>query len=314
MAIFSRKKSPIRQRSSRRQGDRLSSDTTTGYSSQRHAFQRNRTLTGSASSDVKGVSEAKADLKSPRVRTHQLALLRRRVGLGLLVVVVIAAGLAGLVSQFTSEPVVVSSVGSQAQHQDYRTIIEQYFKNQPIERLRFMLDEQSLTQHVKSNAPEVLAIKQQGSAGFGKTEFNIVMRTPVAGWSIDDSQQYVDETGIAFSKNYYPEPSVEIVDQSGIELSAGQTVLSNRFLSFVGQLVGLTEANDYTVTKVIIPPSTTRQVEVDLKGVEYPIRLSIDREVGVQVEDMVRAIEWLDRRNQSPKYVDVRVSGRAFYR
>lgn len=309
--VFSRKKNDVKRRPDRRQDDQLN-DRSELVS--RYAFQRNRTLTGSAASNVKSVRESKADLKSPRVKAHHLTMLRRRLGAGLLVVLAISIALAGLVTQFSAEPVVVSSGVSQQHKTRYQGIIEQYLKDQPIERLRFMLNANNLSRHVKTTAPEVLVVKQQGSAGFGKTEFNIVMRTPVAGWSINDDKQYVDETGTAFGRNYFSEPSVEIIDQSGIELQEGETVLSNRFLSFVGQLVGLAKANGYAVTKVVIPPSTTRQVEIRLEGVKYPIKLSIDREVGLQVEDMIRAIKWFDDKNRLPRYVDVRVSGRAFYR
>jgi len=140
------------------------------------------------------------------------------------------------------------------------------------------------------------------------------MRTPIAGWSMNGKQQYVDSSGVSFGRNYYPAPSVQIVDNSGIQVAAGQAVASNSFLGFVGQIVGLAKTRGYTTTQVVIPSATTRQIELKLKDIAYPVKFSVDRPAGEQVEDMTNAIEWMKRHNLTPQYVDVRISGRAFYR
>ena len=124
--VFSRKKNDVKRRPDRRQDDQLN-DRSELVS--RYAFQRNRTLTGSAASNVKSVRESKADLKSPRVKAHHLTMLRRRLGAGLLVVLAISIALAGLVTQFSAEPVVVSSGVSQQHKTRYQGIIEQYLKD-----------------------------------------------------------------------------------------------------------------------------------------------------------------------------------------
>ena len=127
-------------------------------------------------------------------------------------------------------------------------------------------------------------------------------------------QQYVDASGTSFLRNHFATPKVQIVDNSGIQVEAGQAVASNQFLGFVGRVVGLSNAQGHTVTQVIIPQNTTRQIELRLQDVGYPIKLSIDRPAGEQIEDMSRALGWLKGRNLNPGYLDVRVSGRAFYK
>ena len=151
--------------------------------------------------------------------------------------------------------------------------------------------------------------------GIGVTDFIITMRLPVAGWQINNKQYYVDSNGVPFEINYFQAPTVQIVDNSGISYKIGTTAIaSNRFLSFIGRIVALTKASGYTVTQALLPPQTTRELQVRLKETSYYIKLSIDRPAGEQVEDMVTAIRYFSSHGQSPQYVDVRVSGKAFYK
>lgn len=310
MALFSKKKSDIPRR---RLGASLGERATEPSLAERYTFQRNRTLTGSASSKVVSTSETNANLKSPRVQTHELVQKRRHIGLILLIVLVIAGGLFSIVSQFTAGVVVRAQDASLQLDSIYEQTIQEYLSRQPIERLRFMVSQHQLTAYLQDKAPEVASVDIEGSAGFGKSEFVITMRRPSAGWNVGGSQQYVDETGTAFGRNYFAAPKVQIIDKSGIPASSGQ-VASNRFLGFVGRVVGLTKGQGYAAYEVIIPSGTTRQVEVMLEGVSYPIKFSIDRSAGEQVEDMVRGLRWLTGRNVTPQYLDVRTSGKAFYK
>lgn len=312
MALFSKKRPdpPRRQRAAEKAQERA---TESGLE-ERYAFRRNRTITGSASSQVAATSEGIAQLKSPRVQAHELAQQRRHIGGVLLLVVAGIMVLAGLISQFTAGVTVKTSELSQQLGPSYAAAVQSYFGAQPLQRLRFLTDTQQLSSYVQEKVPEVAAVTMEGSAGFGKTSFVLTMRKPIAGWSINGRQQYVDATGTAFERNYFERPNVQIVDESGVRVEAGQAVASNRFLGFVGRAVGAAKKAGYTVSKVIIPRGTTRQVQLQLNGVRYPVKLSIDRGAAVQVEDMVRAVRWLRAHNVTPKYLDVRVSGEAFYR
>jgi hypothetical protein len=219
-----------------------------------------------------------------------------------------------LVSQFTAGAAVRATDVSIQLDSNYATIIESYLTSEPLERLRFMTDTNHLTQYVQAKAPEVANVTLDGSAGIGKSTFVFTLREPTVGWTINGKQQYVDTTGTAFTRNYFTTPAVQVVDKSGVQVEAGQAIASNRFLGFVGRAVALAKQQGFIVTQVIIPEGTTRQVALQLHGLRYPIKLSIDRGVGEQVEDMARAVRWLKARGLSPQYLDVRVSGEAFYR
>jgi hypothetical protein len=274
-------------------------------------------LTGSTSSRVgqTTTTETNAQFKSPRAKVHELTTKRRHIGGLLLLALIASAALYGLVSQFTAKVAVRATDGiSLAASEPYEQAIQDYFAQHPAERLRFLLNEAALTDFLHSKTPEVAQVMLRGAAGFGMSEFQLVMRSPIVGWNIGNEKRFVDSMGVAFEKNYFEAPKVQVIDQSGIPLESGRAVTSNRFLGFVGLAVGLTETNGYRVKEVILPRDTTREIELRLDGVAYPIKLSIDRSAGEQVEDMVRAVNWLRGNGKSPQYLDVRVSGKAFYR
>ncbi|HEY5695297.1 MAG TPA: hypothetical protein VIQ80_00510 [Candidatus Saccharimonadales bacterium] len=309
MALFFRKKqadAPRRRQAVFREEEKEFED--------RYSFKRNRTLTGSSSAHIMVPGETSAQIKSPRVQAHELVRQRRHIGATLLVVLAAAGLLFFLVTQFTAGVVVRATDISQQLDPNYMQIIEDYLGSQPIERLRFAINQQQLSEYVASRAPEISSVAVDGSAGFGKTTFVVTLRKPLVGWTINGHQRYVDSTGTAFVRNYFASPQVQVVDQSGVRVEAGQAIASNRFLSFVGRAVDLTKKQGFTVTQVIIPQGTTRQVELTLQGITYPIKLSIDRGVGEQVEDMGRAVRWMQAHSLGPQYIDVRVSGEAFYR
>jgi len=313
VALFSKKQQKDLPR--RRQQSDVSSRASEEELEQRYAFRRNRTITGSVSSRVASANESGADLKSPRVQAHELAKKRRHIGGTLLFVLACSLGLFTLVFQFTADPIVRITGDASIQPDDtYEKAIQDYLGAQPAERLRFLLDETKLTEFLQRKAPEIQTVDVEGASGFGTSTFAITMRTPIAGWNVGGKQRYVDASGVAFARNYFASPSVQIIDKSGIQVASGQAIASNRFLGFVGQVVGLAKAQNYTVTQVIIPELTTRQIELRLKDIEYPVKFSVDRLAGEQVEDMTRAIQWMTAHGIKPEYIDIRVSGKAFFR
>lgn len=282
------------------------------------AFKRNRTITGTVSGQVNDTSGVKEPtLTSPRAHTHHLAHKRRKLSHIFLVVVIASSILWGLVSNFTATPR-ISSGDSNLQKpistDIYQDSIQSYLEDHPMERLRFLLDEAALTAYMNRELPEVFSITQNGRDGIGKTNFKIKMRLPIAGWKIGGEQYYVDADGVPFKKNYFQDPTVDIVDESGIPPGSSEAVASNRLLSFVGRVVAIAEDNGYTVVEAALPEGTTRQLDIKVENIDYRVKLYIDRPAGEQIEDMSRVVQYLSGKGIHPQYVDVRVSGKAFYK
>ena len=271
-------------------------------------YRRNLTLSGVQRAPM-------AD--TPRGRVHHLTIQRRKIG-GLFMLVVIAVILlALLLSQLMAQVSVASStkqLSAPFKSGTYETAINSYLGLHPAERLRFALNQTALSEYVASLLPEVESVKVSGVKDIVDTQFAITFRQPVAGWQISGKQYYVDTNGVVFQDNYYDAPSVQIVDESGINPAAGTTVAGSRLLGFLGKVVAQAQSRGYSVTQAILPVGMTRELDIQLNGIPTRIKLSTDRGAGEQVEDMDTALRYLTSKGQHPGYIDVRVSGRAAYK
>lgn len=316
MGFMSKKQRPVPRRRLE-QADGARTRLAEGELEAGYAFRRNRTLTGSLSSDVSSVNEYgyHSQLKSSRVHAHHLRRHRRHAFGGLVLTLAISAGLALLIWQ-SIVSVDISTASGLKDVAIYDQKIAEYLQKHPFERFRFALNTGSLLAYLQAHdMPEVESINSTVNPGdgIGKAQLTLTFRRPVVVWQTAGVTMYVDAKGNSFQRNYYTEPSVRVVDQTGIQSQDNQVLASNRFLSFIGKVVGRMQENGYKVEQMILPANTTRQVQVKLAGVSYPIKLSVDRPVGEQAEDAARAIGFMQQKNITPQYVDVRVSGRAFY-
>lgn len=312
MKLFSRRQPTVPERRRlERTNDSKPSETAVGS----YAFRRGRTLTGSVSPHVRALNESQADLKSTRVQAHILQKKRRRLGLVFGLVVALGAVLFVAVSQFTAHADVRATPDASLRLDlVYEKTIEAYLTEHPLQRWRPFIDLAQLAAYMQDATPEVKKVAVEGASSIGRSSFILTFRQPTASWNINGRQLYVDANGVPFTKNYFAPPALHITDQSGIPTIAGQTVASNRFMSFIGQVIGLAKQQGYEVTDIIIPPARTREVDVRVKGVGYPFKFSSDRPAGEGVEDMAQVIKWMTSKQLTPEYVDVRVKGKAYYK
>ncbi|MES2630956.1 MAG: hypothetical protein V4611_03285 [Patescibacteria group bacterium] len=270
-------------------------------------YRRGQTLSGVQKPSIN---------ESPRTKVHNLTIQRRKIG-GLFAIVLTAVVLLGLlISQLMAQVSVTSSTEqlvTSFEGKPYEEAINEYLALHPAERLRFALNEEALSEYVAAKLPEVESIEVSGVDNVVDTQFTATFRKPVAGWQINGEQYYVDTTGVVFETNYYDAPGIQIVDESGINPEEGTTVAGSRLLGFLGRVVAQAEGRGYIVTQAILPAGMTRELDIQIKDVSMRIKLSTDRGAGEQVEDMARAIAYLQGRGVNPQYVDVRVSGRAAY-
>lgn len=303
---------PGRRRQTQPADVRQAADT-----SDRYAFRRNRTLTGSSSARVVSSGELNAELRSPRAHAHHLTILRRRLFSYFLIVAVAALLLYLLVSQIVASMTIrVTGVDllSATDETAYVTAINEYYSARPIERLRFLLNRDELTSHIQATHPEVKTVLVEPGAELGTASIALEPREAIARWSIDGNNRYVDDEGVVFARNYFERPALQIIDNSGIRATSDQAVASNRFLGFVGRVIATSRQQNLEVTKVTIPTLTTRQLAISLKGSRPYYKFSVDRSVGQQVEDTARIDRFLKRQGIVATYVDVRIEGKAFYK
>ena len=316
MALFSRKSSPSSHPPRRRALD-TSEQQLRSQERDRQAtvYRRGRTLAGSTSHTLRSGEPHALSAATPREKVHHLTRMRKKLSFTLSMLLIVILLLAVFLQQFTASVTVsfgdAPRIGDGTKYQD---TLQEYLSQNPLERLRFNMDTERLNRYVTSKLPEVERIAPAGATGLVSSGFDITLRRPVVSWQVDNMQYFVDEHGVSFTESVYDAPPVKIVDNSGVNYTAGAAIASERFLAFVGQAVALTSRADLDVTQVSIPTGTSRQVELSLEGRSYPVIMSIDRSVGEQVEDMSRVVMYFDAQQVSPRYVDLRVKGKVFYR
>lgn len=272
------------------------------------SFQRSRTISAHRPQDVADqVSERQA---SWALRQRRNRMLRWLVGLAVLAFFILFILMQLVVS------VDVQSTGkvSDKKKQTYTKTLDDYLAVRPIERLRLLIDSEALHAFFLERSPEVKSVEVVGGGKLTHGQLRLVFRQPIAQWTSGGKVYFVDDNGVTFEQNYFSKPNITVKDRSGVPASAGQEVIDRRFLGFLGKTVALLQDKGLTVTEVSLPPNMVRQLEIAIGGKSYVLKMTVDRSPEAQVDEAVKAMKFIDGRGMRPKYIDVRVDQRVFYR
>ena len=152
------------------------------------------------------------------------------------------------------------------------------------------------------------------SVYYKKYKFKIKFRQPVASWKSSGENMYVDKNGVSFSHNYYSDPRLSVVDESGMQVYSGRAIASSSFLGFIGRIVSEANNRGLVVEKVTIPPLSLRQVHIFIRGVSYPVKLLTTASPEGQVANLDSAIKYFLQNKITPAYLDLRVEGKGYYK
>jgi cell division septal protein FtsQ len=283
---------------------------------QGYVFRRSRTLTGTTSNKVTAGAESRSQLKTSRLQAHELHQFRARILRILGVVGVFIAVLSYLIVVYIATINVQYTQPGGAPHTTaYQQSIQQYFTKHPMERFGFSINHKQLASELESAHPELLSVDVDKDWYGGNARFVLQFRKPLLVWETGGHRFYVDDQGVAFEYDHFGGKYVSVSDQSGISPSvSGGSVASNRFINFLGKMVGAVNAGGKgNVTEIIIPAST-READLKLQGRGYPIKTHTDRDPLKQAEDIINALKWFDDKKITPQYVDVRVEGKAYFK
>lgn len=282
----------------------------------RYVFRRSRTITGTKSAEVPTSAPARGQFKTDRLRLMELREHRKQI-LKFLGGVVIAIGiLFFLVVNFILTPKI--SFTQKGVHQPnteiYQKSIYTYFDDHPFERFGFALRPADVQEQIMHDHPEVLGVGVQRDWYGGNVQFSIAFRTPLLVWKTGGKQFYVDAKGFAFTYNHFAEPTVSVLDQSGIPPDQSGVVASTRFIRFLGQIVAAVNSYGKGIVQQVIIPPATKEVDLRLQGREYSIRTNTDRDPLQEAEDIANALKFFDQRGIKPQYIDMRVPRKAYYK
>ena len=135
----------------------------------------------------------------------------------------------------------------------------------------------------------------------------LVLLLIYAGWkSVDSIGIMLKNEKIEEVSKAALEPTVEIVDESGMR------AVSGRVKEYVAKVEESFLKQGRKVTRAVLPGDKRREVDVYLEGMTGYFKMSLDREVEDEVAAAMWMIEYLSGREFS--YVDVRVEGKAYYK
>ena len=284
-----------------------------------YSFRRSRTITGSSASTVRAATEDRGQLRSTRLQEHDLRRHRRKLSFYLVLSLTVVGLVGALLEQYSGNNVIISANSAEASTKDidtarYRQLAAEYYTDHPLEHFRFALNIDTFADTLRSKAPEIVDAEVVRGDGVLQGEVKLTFRRPVVSWTIKGEKYYVDASGEAFSVNYFAEPPVTVVDESGIDPNTG-VIASGKFLRFMGRVITLVnESGVTTVSGIVIPRGVTRQIDLKLANVPYPFKTNLDRDPAGQATDVINAYKYFTARGLTPAYVDVRVSSKAFYR
>ena len=192
--------------------------------------------------------------------------------------------------------------------------IEEYFTAKPYQRFRFLLNERALTAFLQEKYPEIEKVQTTDFAGFAHSQISLKVREPVASWTIDNVRYMVDKNGATFTRNLYPHTTiVPVIDQSGLPVSGDGRVATDHFMQYIGRLVSLDDKFGLDITDVIVPEGVAHEVDVRLRDKKYIAKFLIDRPPAEQLQDLAKAVQFIEKKGGGVKYIDVRTPERVFY-
>ncbi len=107
------------------------------------------------------------------------------------------------------------------------------------------------------------------------------------------------------------EPTVEIIDE---DAAAGGQITS-RMRAYIGLAEQDFRDLGYTPAKVVIPAGTIREVDFYLDSKPGFVKMTIDRDSAVSVEDADRMYRYLSASGVADfSYIDVRIGGKAYWK
>lgn len=104
-------------------------------------------------------------------------------------------------------------------------------------------------------------------------------------------------------------PTIEVIDEN-----TADSGITSRMNEYIGQAEADFRDLGYQPIKAVLPNGSIREVDFYLDGYSGYIKTVVDRGAAVSVEDVDRMIRYLTSQGiMEFKYIDVRVSGKAFW-
>ncbi len=105
-----------------------------------------------------------------------------------------------------------------------------------------------------------------------------------------------------------------VVDQSDLQIQAGEKVLTSSAVSFIDQLITQFRAKNLTISALTLPPLAS-ELHIKIKGAPYFVKFDLLGDVRLQAGSFIAVKRSLESQGKTPlQYIDVRVEGKVYYK
>ena len=182
---------------------------------------------------------------------------------------------------------------------------------------KITFDKTRVLQALQASFPEVASVNIDLPLISHKASVNVVVSPPAFRLASNQSVYIVDSDGVVVAEaSTYPTLSnlPLITDQSGFQATVGKTVFDTNSINFVNQLLVQLKHYKISIAKMILPP---RAEELDLTASDhsYFVKFYLAGDPLTQIGRYLAARSYFHSHHIQPsQYLDVRVSGKLFYK
>jgi hypothetical protein len=182
---------------------------------------------------------------------------------------------------------------------------------------KISFDENGLVASLRTNYPEIKAASVELPVFSRRPVFRLEVATPALFLKSQDTSYLVNSNGVAvglkskYKSNLSSLP--EIVDQSGFEVQPGKQVLSSGDVLFIQAVAK--EMKVYNIPlKTLAIPNLVQQLNVYTTDAGYYTKFFTGGDPALQSAQMIAARQQFAGGSGPSQYLDVRVSGKVFYK
>jgi hypothetical protein len=202
----------------------------------------------------------------------------------------------------------------------YQQAARKLFGSSILNGNKVTVDASRIAQQLHDQFPELAAVSV--ALPFVGSQPTIYLLPAVPQLVLQDTsgERYVlDSSGTALvNATVVPHQSAElgvptVVDQSGLLIHAGQLALPSSSVAFITEVAGQLQAEHVAVTSYTLPAATS-ELDVRVVGEPYVVKFNLHGAAREETGTFLAVQQQLEQTHVVPsQYVDVMVSGRAYY-
>ncbi len=201
----------------------------------------------------------------------------------------------------------------------YAASFQQQLGDSILNKNKLTIKSGSISEHIESNFPEILAAEVRFGLIDRTPILNIVPREPHLIVEVEDGTKHLlDRDGFSMSEVAATSGLLDelliINDQVGLQIAHGAQALPQDTIKFIDAVVYQLHSADLTIDSMALP-AIANELHVKLAGEAFVGKFDVTADPRTQSGAFIASYRQLSEEDVIPdEYLDVRVDGRVYYR